>query len=126
MPLAQLLLISFAILAIVGTALLRTSRLRHAFLRPGSALALLVLSVSLSAASAVITTSGASGTGTRTSHGFPKPFYFTWTSWERPVSIAGFEWLYFAGNCLGWFAVVSVVAVLRAAVQRPRSRSAPT
>jgi hypothetical protein len=125
MPLAQLLLISFAILGAIVLALVRAPTLRHTLVRPRVVLTFLGLSVSLSTASALITTSGASGTGTRRSYGFPKPFYFTWISWEQPVSNAGFEWLYFAGNCVSWFAIVSVVAVFWAVVRRSRGGMAP-
>ena len=124
MPLAQLLQISFAILGTIGLILVYAPAIRRALFRPRTALSFLALSVALSAVSALSTTSGASGTGTRTSHGFPKPFYFTWTSWEQPVSHAGLEWLYFAGNCVGWFAVVSVGAVIWAAARRSRAGAA--
>ena len=90
----------------VALVLLRSPWLRRSLLRPRVVALLVLSSCSLSAATAVIRTSGASGTGTRTSHGFPKPFYFTWTSWELPVSSAGFEALYFAGNCIGWLSFV--------------------
>ena len=119
MPLALLLLTSFALLGVVFLALLRSPGARRSLLRPRVAPLLVLLSCSLSAATAMIRTSGASGTGTRTSYGFPKPYYFTWTSWERPVSSAGFELLYFIGNCIGWLAVVSLAALLWAAFLRP-------
>jgi hypothetical protein len=117
MPLAQLLLASLAVLGIVAIASLRAPALRRALLRRRPLAVLLALSILCSAGSAVVRSSGASGTGTRTSYGFPKPFYFTWVSWEHPVSSTGFEWLYFAGNCVGWLALLSVVALFSALVR---------
>jgi hypothetical protein len=93
--------------------------------RRGPMAMLLVVSVACSVGSAVIRSSGASGTGTRTSYGFPKPFYFTWVSWEQPVSNAGFEWLYFVGNCVAWLALLSVAALLWAVIQAWSHRLTP-
>jgi hypothetical protein len=110
----DLLAASLALLAAVAAVLLRVPRLRRAVLRPRVPAAALLLS----AASAVVRTSGASGTGTRTLHGFPKPFYATWTSWESAARSAGVSWLYFAGNTLAWLAAVCVAAVVWAAWAR--------
>ena len=124
MPLARLLLISFAVLAILGVVTATVPPLRRALPRARVMAALAAMSVASSAASSVIRTSGGSGTGTRTSHGFPKPFYFTWTSWEAAASSAGIEWLYFAGNCVAWLAFLSALVVLFAAARvRPRGSS---
>ena len=117
MPLAELLLTSFAVLAIVVMAMLMAPTVRSVLVRPGPMATLVVASVIGSIGSAVIRSSGASGTGTRTSHGFPKPFYFRLVSWEQPVSNAGFEWLYFAGNCIVWLALLSIGALVWAVIQ---------
>lgn len=125
MQLAVLLLLSSALLGVVTAILLRFPRLRRSLLRPRVAGVVVLLSCVLSASSAVVRTSGASGTGTRTSYGFPKPFYFTWTSWEQSVSSAGLESLYFVGNCIAWLALVSTMTLLRAALRSSSRRLTP-
>ena len=125
MPPSLLLLISLSAFAIEVLLFVRRPPLRQTLLRRRPLLLVLVSSVLLSVASALVRTSGASGTGTRTSYGFPKPFYFTWESWEHPVSHAGLYWLYFAGNTVGWFALLSLVALLWAALRRRSSAAAP-
>ena len=125
MPLATLLSISFALFGMVTLAVLWSPRLRRSLLRPRVAALGVLLSCLLSASSAVVRTSGASGTGTRTSYGFPKPFYFTWTSWEHPTSTAGLELLYFVGNWIGWLAFVAILALLWTAVRSAPRRPTP-
>jgi hypothetical protein len=124
MPLSLLLLLSLLIFAAEALIAGLSPTLRRTLLRPRPAAVVLATALVLSAASGAIRVSGASGTGTRTSYGFPKPYYFTWTSWEHPISHAGFNWLYFAGNCIGSLALVSLTALLWAAWRARRSANA--
>jgi hypothetical protein len=115
MPLSVLLAISLGILVTEAILLQRSPAVRRALTHPRLFVAVLVLAVSSSAASVLVRTARAAGTGTRNSYGFPKPFYVTWTSWEHSITYSGVNWLYFAGNSVWWFAVLSLVTVFWAA-----------
>lgn len=126
MPLFQLFLASLLLFAAVGAVVLVMPSLRGMLLRRKSMLAAVAISVLLSAGSYLVSESDASGTGTRTSQGFPKPYHFTWESWEQPISQAGVNWLYFIGNCIGWLSVVSLaLAIWLAAREWARRRRTP-
>lgn len=118
MRLAVLLLVSALIITAVGALVLVLPSVRRQFLSLKYVLAAVLLSALLSVGSAVVSRSSGSGTGTRTSHGFPKPYYFRWESWEQPISDAGVNWLYFAGNCIAWLSVVSLTMVIWLAARR--------
>ena len=61
----------------------------------------------------------AAGTGTRTSYGFPKPFFFRWESWEALTAAnLSFAPLWFAGNTLFWLAALSLAVAVRVAWRR--------
>jgi hypothetical protein len=74
-------------------------RLKTDLLRTRFWLPLIAAAVFLSAASALVETTRHAGTGLTTSYGWPKPFYFRYLS-ETGGRSGGWEFIYFAGNCL--------------------------
>ena len=98
-----LLFFSFVIASIVGFLVrpIGASLLRLRFW-----VALGAASVFLSACSAFYRVSDGSGTGTRTSYGWPKAFYFHWKSWEGPEEGQGIDILFMLGNSMFYAAVL--------------------
>ena len=117
MPLARLLLLSLAAFLAVAVVLLRDGRLRRRLCRRRVLLGAVLMATLLSGGSYFIAGSGASGTGTRTAHGWPKPFYFAWESWESAERVEGINWIYFAGNVIAWLALTSLVLLAWAAAR---------
>jgi hypothetical protein len=77
---------------------LRTVRPSMRFV--ASAFLFVVLSAGVSA---LVTSTRHSGTGTVREFGWPKPFYFRWTSWQQAGDAQqDLNLLYFIGNGLFW------------------------
>lgn len=112
MTLFSLLLYICAIALTIVIAVVASPRIWRDILRIPMISGVTLISILLSSASLIISTQRPSGTGTQTSYGYPKPFYFTWVSWEQPISQQGFSTLYFIGNTLGYASTLAFLLLL--------------
>jgi hypothetical protein len=98
-PLHQTILLFVVALMAAGIAALFRKRLKADLLRPRFWLTLACAAGGVSAVSILVSASRSAGTGTTTSYGWPKSFYFRYLS-ETAERTDGFSLIYFAGSVL--------------------------
>ena len=111
-------LLFFAIsVTLASLVSLKSDRFRDDMRRPRILLSLLAGGLLLSAASAAVTVPGHAGTGWIVRHGWPKSFFYRFTS-ETGAQSQGFEALYFAGNSLVYLGALLLLWSLYRLVRR--------
>jgi hypothetical protein len=118
------LIFTLALLLVAAVSAWRPA-IRSSLIRPRFWIGIGAAAVILSLTSVIHSTRMHSGTGWRTSFGWPKPWYGRWESFEGGGVSSGFDLLYFAGNAMfyatmllaGW--LVWRVMTQAAASKRP-------
>jgi hypothetical protein len=117
----------FTAISLLGGALLLVTLaawlipgLRAEISKPSRWLGLIIASALLSLVSSFVSSRRHSGTGDLTSHGWPKPFYFRWESWESADRSVSANPLYFAGNMMVYVAALLVAGMVWHVVRRAR------
>jgi hypothetical protein len=115
---AEALLLAAAVVAAVALAGRVAARRRGFLADPRTWLWSFGVGVPASAASALIAHDRHAGTGISRDHGWPKPFWFQWQSWENSAQSQGFNALYFVGNAAVWAAALLALLALVRLVRR--------
>ena len=114
------ILISLLLILTVTYFSLRTQRqilsLKFAFL-------VLLLTLVFSSLSGFFSQQQFAGTGTHTSYGYPRSFYFKWHSLENSEQHEGLNILYFLENWLVYAAVFSVLEIISMAIATKQNDS---
>ena len=114
------ILISLLLILTVTYFSLRTQRqilsLKFAFL-------VLLLTLVFSSLSGFFSQQQFAGTGTHTSYGYPRSFYFKWHSLENSEQHEGLNILYFLENWLMYTAVFSVFGTVSIAISTKQNNS---